>query len=101
MSKPSKPKTPEPTPGERIAQLHGLIAGMRDEFDRVTKGLDEIKRRANAALEYKLLSESRAKKIWAVGQEAVAAHGSILDAWKIVEGIISSGVTESEQEIEL
>lgn len=101
MSKPSKPKTPEPTPGERIAQVHGLIAGMRDEFDRVTKGLDEIKRRADTAIGYGLLNDSRSKKIWTVGQEATAAYGSIIDAWKIVDNIISAGVIEPEQEIEL
>lgn len=101
-AKPIKPpKVKPPTEGERIAQLHGLIAGMRDEFDRVKKGLQEIQRRANAALEYKLLDESRTEKISAIGAESEAVRGTVTDLWKIVDGIIEAGVTESEQEIEL
>lgn len=94
-------KPPESTPGERIAQLSGLIAGLPDEFSRAVKAIDEIKRRSAKALEYGLLNESRAKKIIDISAEVNAVRETFTECWKIADGIISAGITLPEEEIEL
>jgi hypothetical protein len=99
--KPSKPKPEQKTPGELIAQVSGLISGMPGEFDRAVKALDEIRRRADKAIKYGLLNTSRTEKISAISAEAIAIRGTLTDLWRIVDGIISAGITTPETEIEL
>lgn len=92
---------PQSTPGEKIAQLSGLIAGIPAEFERAVKALEEIKRRADKAIECGLLNASRAEKISAISGEALVIRENLVDLWKIVDSIISAGITEPEPEIEL
>lgn len=96
-----KPKGPQSTEGEKIAQLCGLIAGMPAEFDRATKALDEIQRRAAKAIRYDSLSACRSQKLSDIGEEIAAIRSTITDLWKTVDGIIAAGITEPEQEVEL
>lgn len=101
LSTTRKPKGPQSTEGEKIAQLCGLIAGLPKHFDDATKALDEIKRRSEAAVAYGLLNDHRKHKMDVIGEEIKAMRNTITDLWKTVDSIIAAGITEPEQEVEL
>lgn len=96
-----KPEQSEAPIGERNAQLCGLISGLPAEFNAAVGALENIKRRADKAIEYGLLNSSRAEKISAISADALAIRGTLVDLWKIVDGIIAAGITLPEMEMDI